>query len=351
MALTMLDTIMSIPTLMREKLESKESVKKIAQSITKSKVKVVASGSSYNAAFIVKNFADEFLNIPVDIIYPNYFINHFTKSQYEEDTLYLFISQGGGTTSVIDAIQMIHEVGGTTLSVTEKLDSPIGKLSQFNIEIGSKNEPFIYRTSGVTLTTLTLYVFLIYLAENLETITTHKSLEYLTELENYSAKVDDIVKLAINEYENYKFALNNSKAIFFAGGGALWAVAQEADIKFMEMVPIISNSFEIEEIIHGPQNCFTNKISFFFLSNNKVDFEKALKIDSFIRNEIGSFSKVLAPYDYENVMKIGTENSVFDSLLYLSFFQVLSYQLSQDKNRDLNKKIYPKIEKYINKTV
>ncbi|MEF3840536.1 SIS domain-containing protein [Enterococcus faecalis] len=351
MTLTMLDTIMSIPLLMKEKLDIRESIKKATQSIAKSKVKVIASGSSYNAASIVKNFADEFLNIPVEIIYPNYFINHFTKSQYDKDSLYLFISQGGGTTSVIDAIQMVHEVGGTTLSITEKHNSPVGRLSQFNLEIGSKNEEFIYRTSGVTLTTLTLYIFLIYLAENFGTITKDKSVEYITELEKYPTKVDSIIKLAIEEYGKYKYELNNSEAIFFAGGGSLWSVAQEADIKFMEMVPIISNSFEIEEIIHGPQNCFTNKISFFLLSNSQTDFEKALKIDSFIRKEVGAFSKVLAPYNYKNVTEIGDENAIFDPLLYLSYFQVLSYQFSQDKNRDLRKKIYPSIDKYINKTL
>lgn len=351
MKLTMLDTIMSIPSLMEKKFEIKKSIKETAQSIKKTKVKIIASGSSYNAAFMVKNFSDEFLDMPVDIIYPNYFINHFTKGQYEDEALYLFISQGGGTKSVIDAIRMIHEVGGTTLSITEKSNSPIAKLSHFNLEIGSDNEPFIYRTSGVSLTTLTLYLFLIYLSENLTNITEEESLKYISDLEMYPEKVTSIIELALKEYEKYQGALSRSKAIFFAGGGSLWAVAQEADIKFMEMVPIISNSFEIEEIIHGPQNCFTNQISFFFLSNNKTDFEKAVKIDSFIKKEVGSFSKILAPYTYENVTKIGDENDLFDTLLYLSFFQVLSYKFSIYQNRDLSKKIYPTIDRYINKTV
>ncbi|WP_429976099.1 SIS domain-containing protein [Enterococcus sp. DIV0086] len=351
MTLTMLDTITSIPALIKEKFEMKESIKRTARSITQTKVKVIASGSSYNTASIVKSFADKFLNISVDVIYPNYFTTNFTKNQYEEDTLYLFISQSGKTKSIIDAIKIINKMGGTTLSITEKLNSPIGKLSHINLEIGSKNEPFIYRTSGVSLTLLTLYLFFIYLAENLATITPNKSLKYIADLERYPEKISDVVKLAFEEYDKYKSPLSNSEAIFFAGGSELWAVAQEADIKFMEMIPIISNSFEIEEIIHGPQNCFTSKISFFFLSNNKADFEKALKIDSFVRKEVGSFSKVLAPYNYENVTKIGDKTAVFDSLLYLSFFQVLSYLFSQDQNRDLSKRIYPSIDMYINKTV
>lgn len=47
----------------------------------------------------------------------------------------------------------------------------------------------------------------------------------------------------------------------------MWAVAQKAVIKLMEMIPLITNSLEIEELINGLQNCFHSKIGFFLLAD------------------------------------------------------------------------------------
>ncbi|MHC5250527.1 SIS domain-containing protein [Enterococcus sp. LJL90] len=349
--ITMLDTIESIPKLIEKKFNNLDEIKFVINQLNKEKkVKVIASGTSYNSAFTVKTFSESYLSIPFEVIYPNYFIENFTESEFESDAIYIYISQGGKTKSVMDAIDIIHKCGGRTLSLTERGDSIIGQHSTFNLEIGSEKEPFIYRTSGYTLTTLTLYLFLIEFATNLSHISFIQRDSLMDDLNKLPQEIDSIIEFSKKQYHLFRTDLIKSKALFFAGGSSLWAVAQEADIKFMEMVPLITNSFEIEELIHGPQNCFKKEIGFFFLANNLNDSKKAQQIDYFVRQEIGSFSKIISCFEGENTIKIGNK-SHFDTLLYATMFQIFSYELSQDHGRDLNQRIYPQIDHYITKSL
>ncbi len=120
----------------------------------------------------------------------------------------------------------------------------------------------------------------------------------------------------------------------------------------MEMVPIITNSFEIEELIHGPQNCFTEDMGFFLLAEEQEDYEKAVKINSFLHKEVHAYSQIISRNRTDDsVVTLETAAETFYPLIYMTFFQVISYLLATDKGRDLSEKIYPQIEKYINKTV
>ena len=69
---------------------------------------VIASGSSYNAAFMAKLFLEETCGIRTTLFYPNVFVNYHTDIQ--KKAAYLFISQGGQTKLVYEAM-LIGEKG------------------------------------------------------------------------------------------------------------------------------------------------------------------------------------------------------------------------------------------------
>jgi len=346
----MMNTIANIPKLIVKKLAQVDQLRKDIEGIVFKKITVIASGTSYNAAFAVKVFSEEKLNTPMEVVYPNYFNNHFDTQTIDKDTLYIFISQGGTTKSVLESINSVNELDGTTLSITEHLDVPIAYAADFCFEIGSENEPFIFRTSGYTLATLTLYILLIELALKKEVISKKVKDKYYASLNCLPKDITTTIEIAKDFYTKNKNQLINRKAFFFAGGGVLWAVAQEADIKFMEMLPIVSNSFEIEETIHGPQNSFNKDTGLFLLANDKNDYDKAKKIDSFVRNEISSFSKVISSRRHgENTILLPNNAKEFTSLTFVTFFQVTAYLLATEKGRNLTQKIYPQIDNYINK--
>lgn len=106
----------------------------------------------------------------------------------------------------------------------------------------------------------------------------------------------------------------------------------------MEMLPVFTNSFELEELIHGPQNSFNQNIGYFILSRSNEDREKARSIAAFIEKEISS-CYLIGDYD-EASFNVSPESKYFSNLEYITYFQVLAYMLSTDRGRDLTKGIY-----------
>lgn len=348
--ISMLNHIKTIPELMKMRMNEQDDIDYVLKNVyQKDSIAIIASGSSYNAAHEIKLFAEKIFNIHVELYYPNYFLRNYGEKNIDVDKLYLFISQGGKTKSVLEAIKWIHRKGGITVSITEKLDSPIAQTAKFNLEIGSKNEPYIFRTSGFSLTVYTLFIFIIKFAYCKEIIDKEMRNTYLAQLSELPNSVNQIITIAEQDYAEDYEKISNYQAVFVSGAGNLWPIAREVDIKFMEMLPIISNSFELEEIIHGPQNCFTSEMLFFFLVDEQQDYQKATSIQNFIQKEIGAFCKIISPFEKKYAF-LDVENP-FNPLLFITYFQVICYFFSQSKGRDLTKRIYPQIDNYIKKSV
>ena len=136
-----------------------------------------------------------------------------------------------------------------------------------------------------------------------------------------------------------------------AGAGPLWAVAQEADIKLMEMVPMVTRSYELEEFIHGPQNCFGDDILFFILLKQGKDEEKAVSIARFLKEKIGFCTVVGDVITEMRDLRIRPASRYFWFLEYITVFQVLAYRMASDRGRDLSRGVNAGIGEYISKVL
>lgn len=351
---TLLDTIKNIPELIDLRLDNVDGIKEQLSGIKAKKINVIASGTSFNAAKAIQTIAWKYYNIDLRLFYPNFFTNNFSKTNFEIDAPYLFISQGGKTISTIRSIELVNSLGGTTISLTEDLNTPVAEASKISIEIGSLNERFLFRTAGYSLSVLTLYLIVLMISFNNKTLSEDDLLTKIESLKLLPNLVNKVIDQSENWYEKNKSKLSDIKNIYIAAGSEIMSVSQEAEIKLMEMVPIQSNSFEVEELIHGPQNVFDSSIAFLLLVNNENDFNKAQAIDQFLKKEIKAFSQIITKEnvatDKEYVVLNSADNEV-DALIFITFIQVVSYYLSIERNRDLTERLNSLIDKYFNKTV
>lgn len=348
---TILDVINSIPDLI-EKHEKYSCIKEKLHSIPSyERMAVIGSGSSYNAAFATQLFAKNELHLTLELYYPDYFYNHILNENMDKETLYVFISQGGKTKTVLDCIDKMNKNGYFTISLTEDLSAPIAQEAKIAFEIGSNAEPFMFRTSGYSLTVFSLLNVLVAISSNSELIDVTEEEKFTDDFKSIPKDIEKVTKLASNWYVNHKSDLSNIQSFYFAGGGDLWPVAQEASIKFMETVPCLTTSYEIEEIIHGPQNSFTSDSGYFLIANNNEEMKKAKKINEFIHAEITKNSFIVGTKKDAADFIINPESDNFKNLTYVAFFQVLSYLIATDRGRDLHYPVYPQITKYIHKTI
>lgn len=310
---------------------------------------VVASGTSLNAAKVTRYFAQSLCGINVTCVYPNIFLNYYDYLNCQ--TLYVFVSQGGSTKLVYQCLNKVKNNGYQNISITESLDSPIAKAADVAIEMGSEHEEFMYRTIGYSTTVATCMMIEMSLASINQTIDKQKENEILQDLNAMAANISTIIELTDSWYVRNKFSLLRRNKCVLAGTSYLWETANEADIKLMEMVPMMSKSFELEELIHGPQNSFDDDTLFFLLADKDFDSEKLISIKHFISNEIGFCSIVGNISVDERDLVFEYKSKYFRMLEEITVFQVLAYRIATDRGRDLTRGVNACVGKYIKKTL
>ena len=302
----------------------------------------IASGSSYNAAFAAKGFLERECGLHAEFYYPNVFLN--SETIWDSKALYVFISQGGSTRMVYLSAQKAKEAGALNCAITaDPSGSPIGTLCHISISMGCGKEEFLYRTLGYSCTAADVCFLGLSIANKRE--------HYTEELRRAAANLPMVEAAAVKWYQQHRFSLLRRNKAMLAGSGELWAVAQEADIKLMEMVPMMTRSYELEEFIHGPQNCFADDMLFFVLAKEGEDDEKAHKIARFLKQEIGFCALVGDAGMDERDLSFQPASRFFRFLEYITVFQVIAYRMAEDRGRDLTRGVNAQINQYITKVL
>lgn len=349
---TVLNCIERIPEKLNNVLKQrKERFCDLSSYIEKRKVdKVIfiASGTSYNGAFTTRLFY-EMLGIPTQFIYPNIFVNY--TNIMDDHALYVVISQGGTTKLVYDALEKLKSKGYANCSITESLVTPIAKHADIALEMGSDGEEFLYRTLGYSTTVATCYMMALTIALSKQLVGEKDIQKYEEDYQKAVNHLPHLQTLAKDWFLQHRFSMMHKHHVMFAGTANLLPVVQEADIKFMEMIPMITRSFELEEFIHGPQNAFDANTVYFLLAQKNQDEEKVKAIAKFLKNEIG-FCSVVGDYgEDERDIPFTTASTYFAPLEYITIMQILAYEMAESHGRDLTRGVNTSIQKYIKKTL
>ncbi|MCI5774762.1 MAG: SIS domain-containing protein [Erysipelotrichaceae bacterium] len=351
--MSLLDCIVNIPTYLKDIVENSNRIKinlsNYLKNETVDEIVFIASGTSLNASKVTRYFAKNNCSLNVQCFYPNEFLNYIDYKN--PNALYVLVSQGGSTKLVYDALQKVKKANLKHCTITESLDSPIAKASDLAIEMGSVNEPYMYRTIGYSTTVTTCWMLELSIAVIQNKISEVMADKLKKELLSAINNLANIRELTEAWYENNKFSLLRRSKAILAGAQCFYETANEADIKLMEMVPMFTRSFELEELIHGPQNAFDDDTLFFILSENRFDKDKAIHIAQFLKTEIG-FCALVGDNkldDRDLVYEFASEN--FRAIEEVTPFQVIAYHMATDKGRDLKRGVNTSIQKYIKKTL
>lgn len=347
------DCIEKIPVLLEKKTNGfgllKTDIQQFIGDRKINEIVVVASGTSLNAAKVTKYFAKNVCGINMNCIYPNEFLNYLPL--LNENALYIAISQGGKTKLVYDSLKLIKSKGYLNCSITENVHSPIGELSDLAICMGSENEEYMYRTIGYSTTVSTCCFIEMIIALNNGGLSENDINDLIDDFGLAYSNLDYIRKITEVWYQNHKFSLMKRNKCILSGAGYLHETANEGDIKIMEMVPMMARSFELEELIHGPQNAFDDATIFFLLCDKQIDLDKTIAIKKFIKNEIG-FCSIVGDYMVDDNDLIFTYKSVnFRMLEAVTAFQIIACNMAIDYGRDLKRGVNSCISNYIKKTL
>ncbi|MGN1344740.1 MAG: SIS domain-containing protein [Traorella sp.] len=349
--MSLLDCIKRIPNCLNHILDTypqlNESIRNYINYKKIDEIVFIASGSSMNASKVTRYFAENICKLNFRYFYPNEFVNYF--NYINKNALYIVVSQGGSTKLVYEALEKIQKYQCLNCSITEKLDSPIAQKADLAIEMGSDHEEYMYRTIGYSTTAITCSLIEMCLGEINQKLSNTN--EIMEDLRKAISNLDVIREKTTSWYYQHKFSLMRRSKVILAGAQCFYETANEADIKLMEMVPLFTRSFELEELIHGPQNAFDDATIYFLLSNHQKDDEKVRKIAQFLKNEIGFCAIVGNQKLDENDLYFDLQSNYFTYLEEITAFQTIAYYMAIDHGRDLSRGVNTTINNYIKKTL
>ena len=161
------------------------------------------------------------------------------------ESLVIAISQSGETADVIEAIEAARQAESKVLSIVNKKNSTIARMSDFSLCINAGPEQAVASTKAAT-SQLSLLLLLAYACAG----KLHEGKKMLIEL---AAQVNDMLNPRFVEFvAGIAKKIVHHENIFIIGKGANFPMAREAAIKIQEVSYIHAEGFAGGELKHGP---------------------------------------------------------------------------------------------------
>lgn len=214
-------------------------------------LRIVASGSSKNAADIARPLLQRSLGREVQVVTPEAFID-FEHAQ-PTNTFNVAVSQSGYSTNTIAALDFMAEHDLPCAALTANWAAPISERAVCVFDYGVGVESVDFVTMGVHVLVCHLMLFGIEAGERMGALDAAEADRLRGCLCAAGGACASGISAARALFENQKLVLSTQAPAIFVGNGALRGVAQEAALKFSETTKVPAMWFEGEEFIHGPE--------------------------------------------------------------------------------------------------
>lgn len=305
---------------------------------------IIASGSSYNAALMAKEFLINVLKLPVQVQTPEYTIEF--GMIYPKDSFVIVISQSGSSTNIIHCLKKLKKDGIEEVSLTGNLVSEMAQYSHIILDYGPGNEYVDFVTTGVQ----TLVEYLIIFGIAVGDVTNEEQVNFLDNLHNAINSQSLIIQRVETFLSRKYLELSQENPTFFCGNGPNLGACKEGALKFQETLKRPTMYYEIEEFLHGPDMQLTPGYTVFLLDKLKENERihqvfQALKLvtsqDYMITTDL-SFSD-----DSSAIVLPMYSNEFFSSFYFLPVLQYVSAFMTNKLDRWDTHPFFDKFDKQI----
>ena len=298
------------------------------------RISIIASGSSYNAGVFGKYFFENISNIPTSIDFSSEVIGS-KFNNFDQDTLYVFLSQSGLSVDSVEAMKKVKESGAKTLSITNNIESYMHNMADYRFYIDAGEEKAIAATKTFSATVVMLWLIALKAAQN-------KHIDVSDETkEIYSIKKN--IDSAINDFDNIDLCAKTlSKLDGFAifGYGLYYPLALETALKIKETSYINTSVYPSGEFVHG-HFALLNKTKAFltFLTSDASEYELSIlkKVLKTYKAKSIVISDVYEDYDCDILLKFPKGNSKIATIVnMIILIQVLALKIAIKLKRNVD---------------
>jgi len=336
--LTMLDYVRLTPDVLKENLaRSAELVAPLVEMLKKKPyrvLRIVASGSSSNASNCARPFLRHMLGMEVLVTTPYTFTHH--EHELPDDELTVVVSQSGYSTNALDALDAIRAAGHPAVGLCVDLASDMKDHADVIIDYGVGVETVGYVTKGVTSFVLFLMLFALEGAKALGKIDEAEEAKWRKALETAIEGNISTLERTLDYLNQHYMELSSMNVVYLCGSGSCMGAAMEGALKIAETLQIPAIAYETEEYVHGPELQMDPNHTVFFLTGSEETWGKTTALWEatcmVTRRSYLITADPNAPED-DRVFQIGPNVEEDLAALYiLPIFQIISYQLTEDKH-------------------
>ena len=292
---------------------------------------IIACGTSWHAGLVGEYLIEEYARVPVEVEYASEF--RYRNPIITEKDIVIAISQSGETADTMAAIEMAKEKGATIFGICNVVGASIPRTTHAGIYTHAGPEIGVASTKAFTaqVTVLTLLAF--YIAQQRGTITQSRLIEYLTELNEIPALVEQTLKSddVVREISEKIKDVNNC---LFLGRGSSFPVALEGALKLKEISYIHAEGYPAAEMKHGPIALIDEEMPVVFIATKNSSYEKVISNIQEVKARKGKVVAIVTEGDTEvremadYVIEIPQTGEAFVPLLATIPLQLLSYHIA-----------------------
>jgi len=298
-------------------------------------VQIVACGSSYFAALVMRYWLEDWGNMLCRVEIASEYI--YRDNFVPDDCLILLISQSGETADTLSALRKSKDLGYVgSLAICNVPNSTLVREADATLLTKAGFEVSVASTKAFVTQLALLQVLAIRLA-TINGMTDDKQHELVTALQQLPQFLQQVLTL---EPIIEKFAEHfvNENDMLFLGRGAHYPIACEGALKMKEISYIHAESYAAGELKHGPLALIDEHMPVIAVSPNDGLIEKLrsnLKEVEARGGKLYVISDEQAPFSIDSITMPKIPTSI-TPIVYTLPLQMLSYQVAVIRGNDVD---------------
>jgi len=303
-------------------------------------IKIIACGTSYNAACVARYWFEEF-GIKCDVEIASEY--RYRKHVVNPGTLFVTISQSGETLDTMAALEMAKTLGySSTLCICNVPESSLVRASDLTIFTHAGREIGVASTKAFTTQLVTLLMVAICLRRRRVSSDDTLEQEIVQELRSLPQQIENALNLENDIIAMSKHFADKNHTLFL-GRGMHYPIAIEGALKLKEISYIHAEAYAAGELKHGPLALIDENMPVVAVAPNDELLEKLKSNLEEVRARGGKLfvfadEKSGLESDHETmVLNVAPVNNYIAPVIYTIPLQLLSYHVALLKGTDIDK--------------
>lgn len=301
-------------------------------------IEIIASGSSYFAWVVWKNWFEELSGIKTEVRVSSEFL--YETFIPNKKTLYIFMSQSWETADVRESVRMVKEKWCLTFGIVNVVWSTIARMCDMWLYTHSWMEIWVASTKNVVaqLAVLLLMSLSMWLKRDLQVSEAKNIIEKLDELEEkleWLLQNTKHYKKLADKYSKY----NN---FFYLWRNLVYWTACECSLKIKELSYVHAESYSTWELKHGPLALVWPNFPCIVINPKWINREKTISNIKEIKARDWVVLWVITAWDttkdiYDDIIEIPKTHPILTPFLPLIPLWLFSVEVAKNLKRDIDK--------------